>query len=382
MLYVLLYIFKTSFLNYTMIKYKDIVYNHSGVNSNRSVFVVPRRAYLDVRVHTGEPRNIILILAEVHDDAVDSIKACEVNGFRSLSVDIIKEDTYWVRTRKPGHTHCAVIVQCMGLPIRHIVNGSKSSLIYMKEGDDFYSRVETEKPLIVNDIMLGNSRESNSIVACTTMYGQPERFKEWLKYQSTIGIDRVHLNVDASFMVNVTQTYPNLGRSLLNGFASVEAWKDIVGDRMYYYGQMTKYQDCLFRFMDTFEYGIFYDYDDFFNPMIPGLTNIHSYLEKFFRNEDVGSVFLPWVQMLCKPIKEKYEVLSDGNVTRALSGPNSTLRTQNKCIHRLKAQLFVEIHGVRSMLLGYKINWPKREVAYVAHIRHGTHLCDVTTSLY
>ena len=65
-----------------------------------------------------------------------------------------------------------------------------------------------------------------SVVVCTALFGQPPYFNEWLKYQRAIGIDRVHLNVEASFARNATQSYPYLKEALSTGFASMEVWNN------------------------------------------------------------------------------------------------------------------------------------------------------------
>ena len=40
----------------------------------------------------------MLILAQVHDDAVEKIVACELNGFYTKSIQIIQAYTDWVRS--------------------------------------------------------------------------------------------------------------------------------------------------------------------------------------------------------------------------------------------------------------------------------------------
>ena len=131
---------KTEYQPYWLISYKL-----TGENDDRSVYVVPRRAYIDNRLAPGKPRNVLLILAEVHDYAVKSVVACELNGFVSTSIKIIKEDTHWVRSHKRGYTHCCILVQCVGLPKNSFVNGTFPNLIYKKYDETFYSVVRCDK---------------------------------------------------------------------------------------------------------------------------------------------------------------------------------------------------------------------------------------------
>ena len=100
----------------------------------------------------GKPRNAFLILAEIHDYAVKSVVACELNGFVSTSIRVIKENTGWIRSHKRGYTHCCILVQCVGLPENSFINGTFSNLVYKKYKETFYSVVRSEKPLILDSI--------------------------------------------------------------------------------------------------------------------------------------------------------------------------------------------------------------------------------------
>ncbi len=288
-----------TFRNNSTSKYqpsRNILYNRSGQNDDCSVFVVPRRVYFDARIHERKPRNVVLILAEVHDNAVGTVLACELNGYFSESILVIKENTDWVRSHKPGYTHsCAAFA-------------------------------------------------------------------------------------DPAFMDNSTVLYHFLEESLSNGFAQVEAWNNVVGSkRMYYYGQITKYQDCIYRHINKFEYVLLLDYDDYFNPVIANQKNIHYYVDQYFSSSDVGTVMIPWRQMECRPREEKYKTLQDGNLTSILSGYNFSKRPESKCAHRVNAVLYTSIHNSQELLSGYRRIRSSDEIAYVAHNRHNMKLCTGDT---
>ena len=252
----------------------NISYNVQGENrDNRQVLVVPRRAYYDNRIVKGKPRTIVVILSEVEDNTVKDIVACEINGYYSKSVNIIKDDVSWVRWHKKGYTHCSVTVQCLGLPEAAILNGSTTHVIYKKKAESFYSRVETEKPLLITSPAV----RSGSVLMCATLFGHPRNLDAWLKYQKTIGVDLVRLNVHPSFSQNATHITPYLKEAIDSGFVLMETWNDIVGERFYYYGQQVKNQDCVYRYMNTYEYALFLDHDDFFNPLIPHHKGVHYY---------------------------------------------------------------------------------------------------------
>lgn len=245
------------------------------------------------------------------------------------------------------------MVECLGFDLPLITNGSITKLIYFKDGDNYYSRVETEKLLFLRDKSVF---QKNSVFVCATLFDHPERLHNWLRYQKALGVDMVHLNVDTSFSENATEIYPFLKESLHHGFVKMDVWSDIVGDGMFYKGQITKYMDCLYRYTGIFEYGFFYDVDDFFNPMIPDHKGIHYYTSKLFNSPNIGSVCFAFRQMQCAPVESLRNTLRDGNLTSILSGYDwkPRLRNVGKCAHRLDAIIYVVIHGAEWMFSGYR----------------------------
>ena len=177
-------------------------------------------------------------------------------------------------------------------------------------------------------------------------------------------------------MNNATQLYPFLNESFMKGFMDIEIWEAIVGNRMYYYRQIVKYQDCIFRHMNYFEYLLVYDYDDYFNPMLPDHKDVLYYLNKFFAMSNIGTVHIPWHQMKCAPIEEKCKTLQDGNLTSVLNGPDWYLCPEAKCAHRLKAVLFLSVHSSPVLLSGYLTSTASDRLAYVAHNRYTNKHCS------
>ena len=333
--------------------------------------VVPRRAYYDTRL----AHNVIKVLVEVHEAFVRTILGCEINGYQSKSIAIKKQNTAWVIKHRPEYTHCAVIVLCQGLPLHSIRNHSIVEVIYKKKNDACYSRVRTEQPMNMLNPK-GSSqftRGKESVVVCSTVFDHPPKFNEWLKYQKAIGADMVHLNVHPSFFENATVIYPYIEEAINSGFLVIDVWKDITGNKMYWKGQYIKYQDCAFRYVGVFEYGVFCDYDDFFTPLIPEHKDIHYYVKKFFSRNNIGTVRLPWQQYRCKPIEEIYRKLPDGNLTKSLSGYDSFRREQGKAIHRLFALERVGMHDSDELLPGFSNILSDPKLANFAHIRKSYH---------
>ena len=358
---------------------QDISYNRTGSNSNRSVFVVPRRAFYDARLVGGTPLNQVVVLAEVHDDAVDSVVACEINGSFSESVQLAAEDAGWVRYHKKGYTHRLLIVRCSGLPMESTVKNSVVKLIYKKSDEDFYSRVEVEMPLYLANHTdkdpLTLDRGKGSVVVCSTLYGHPPMFDQWLKYQQTLNVDMVHLNVDASFYNDATQVYPFLKESLETGFVQMHVWSDIVGKHIFYQGQLVKWHDCVHRYVGVFEFALFLDMDDFLVPALAEHRDVHYYLNKYFADSRVGGLYFKWRQMQCKPVPEQIKTLPDGNLTSILSGSKAYWRTESKCAYRLNSVLLLLVHQAQISMPGYKTIHPDQREMYVAHLRKSEKLC-------
>ena len=372
---------KSSLITYAAIPSKyNPIYDRSYRKSEQVKYldIVPRRAYYDNRRVFSVHRSIVFILAEVKDSSRDSIIACEVNGYQS-SFSLLKENIDWVRATYPGFTHSTVLIQCLGIPRRYIQNRTIVKVIYKNKNDIFYTRVETEQPLVIKtqddwtvDTIPFKGR--GSVVVCTALFSHPPRFNEWLKYQRAIGVDLVHLDVDPSFFKNATSVYPFLQEALDSGFARMEMWEEF-GDKIFYHAQLMKYQACGMQYAGVYEYGIFCDYDDFLNPVIPKHKNIHYYLERYFTSKRIGSLHVPWRHFQCAPIEEVYKTLPDGNLTASLSGTKAYWRGEPKSIHRLHALEFINIHNARSLVKGYRVEEAKRNELYFGHLRIDEKIC-------
>ena len=369
--------------NATKIRYqpmKDIIYSKSGShNSDRSVFVAPRRAFFDPRLVAGKPLNQVVVLAEIHDDAIKSIVACEINGVLSETATLAMEDPGWVRVNMPGFTHRYALIWCHGLPQDSIVNGSVVRVIYKRTDEDFYSRVEVEMPLYVADHIdndpLTIDRGKGSVVVCSTVFDHPPLFDQWLKYQKTLNVDMVHLNVEESFYSNATQLYPFLKEALETGFVQMYVWKNIANDRTFYKGQLVKWHDCIYRYIGVFEFAFFIDADDFLVPVLAEHKDVHFYLNKYFADSHWGGLDFNWRQMKCKPVLENIKTVSDGNLTSLLSSTDGYWRNEAKCAYRLNGVKNILVHFAHEYMPGFKKTYAKRSDIYMAHLRDSAEIC-------
>ena len=357
---------------------RDIFYSSSNQNSDRAVFVLPRRMYYGK--FSGGPQSTVVALVEAHDNAVKTIVACELDGYFSESISMLKENTRWIRKNLPQHTHMALAIECKGLPQKAIFNGSTINIIYKKKGDNYYSRVKSEKPLVLRHVESLPTNGRGSIFTCSTMWGHPEKFDQWLMYQNYLGIELVHLDVQGSFLENVTSVYPYYSESVRTGFTRIDIWSDALGERSPYYSQKLKYLDCIYRYKGVFDYGLFCDTDDFFNPMLSHQKDIHDYLPSLFPNSSYSSSCMSWRNMLCKPIQNLVKDVPHGNLTSILGGYKIRQRVPRKCIHRMNAILFVEQHAATKVLKGYRTFYPSAKIAYVAHNRYNATVCQPSSN--
>ena len=352
---------------------RDIFYNVNGSNSDRAIFVLPRRVYYDNRLQSGKPRDVVIILLQVHSyRTLESVLACELNGHLSKSLKYEK-----TRPRTPQYADHLFVVQCIGLPQDAVFNGSIARVIYKKKGESFYSRVTSEKPLFLHEGSHNPptpTKGKGSIVVCTTMYGHPDKFDQWLMYQKYLGVGQVYVSAHPSFSEGAVDIYPFLKDSLKNGFARMDIWNQY-GNKTNTYNQMMKYQDCLYRHIGVFEYGFFYDYDDFFNPVLADHKDAHYYLSKFFSDDKVGTVCMQWRQMQCGPIERLVKDVPHGNLTSILGRDGHKLRKQKKCAHRLSAVGIVSVHTIQSFIGDYRVIGCEPELAYVAHNRYSIKPC-------
>lgn len=329
--------------------------------------LIPRRAYYSYQLIDGVYQTVIIVLAEVSANVIQQnlIESCQLNGQYSTSVKVIRDPIMrWIQTYKKGYTHFFTIIHCLGFHIGKNSHENTITIVYRTERNTTYRSVNTENTLHVPS----SPQKKNSLVVCSTMYGHPVRFDEWLRYHKTIGVDMIHVNAQVSFAVAMEQ-YPFLVECLANGFVKVEVWKRYLKkNEIFYHSQSLLYQDCLLRYRDSFEYAMMIDYDDFFIPVTPNKIDIDYYLKQFFNDDEIASIALPWIQYHCEPLN--YSNLVDGNVTRVLSGQSLKKRLEFKSIHKLKAVEVVSIHKAYRTAPGYRVETLYGiHLAYIAHIR-------------
>ena len=131
-----------------------------------------------------------------------------------------------------------------------------------------------------------------------------------------------------------------------------------------------KYQDCLYRYIGVFEFAFTSDVDEFVVPVLAEHKDVHFYLQNYFADSQVGSLYFSWRRMKCKPIPEKIKALSDGNLTSILSGTTSAWFPNTKCAYRLNGVKVTKVHEPQKLLPGFTTIWTYKEEIYIAHLRN------------
>lgn len=346
-------------------------------NGDSNLLVIPRRAFYDNRKAWKHGKgNVIVVLVEMSEFAFGTVSTCEINGNYTLAIDDVREDTSWIKSRNKQLTHALVFVFCVFVPQAVLMNGASVKLIYRGANDSCYSRVETEYPLIVKPDYYANTtieRGSDSVVICIPLFNRPPYFNEWLKYQKHLGADMVYIAADLSFSINATLDYPFLKEALDSGFAKMEEWRSPLGNRVFWYSQLIKYQTCLLQFLGVFQYAFMLDSDDFFVPLIPDRRDLHYYTTKVFTKEPkLATGRVRWLNYCNSPNLTR--VQNNGNLTAALTDYSKIQKSTSgyKALHRIDGVLYVGIHTSFTRVKGYYTKYVDSDLAYVSHIRPRT----------
>jgi len=277
------------------------------------------------------------------------------------------------------------IVECYDLPV---LNGSQAYVMYKTAHDSPVYVVESEKPLFIPAPRITPSGEHNiSIVTCTKVHDKGVTWlPEFVRYQKTIGVDHVHVNILDTFIkdggLKAHLTESNLAQAVEEGFVSFSVWTDWYDpNEIYLWSEVLRKLDCLYHFRGTYDYAFSLDTDDFFNPQIPGKTNIKDYILKWCYGNSIGSCSFEWAFYYPGLCGIKDEPIGDGNVTRVLRSYAREFVPggRSKSLHKTSVLLDASFHDATCWLAphaclmpGFRVKKIPFHVAYVAHLRmHG-----------
>ena len=347
--------------------------------------LLPRSVYFDSRHRDGHD-NATVILVQVLKTALKEkrVVGCGVDDrfTNDFHFQVLRTFVLHVHKYFSSLTHDQAMLTCYDLPAHQ---GSRVFVLY-KDKTGKTLKIEAEKRLYIpTGRVISHSpvnKLNSSVLVCTTVYGTPPWLREWLVYQKTIGVDFIHIYAQESFIAEGGANNSVLQSYLKSGYAKLDVWKAYLNESQdFYHQQPLLYVDCIYRYRTEFDYALLYDTDDFFVPVIPGETDIHYYVNKFFQDEKIAAIPFKWIDYYpdCG-LTTRPENIKDGNVTKHLAFREGHWKYL-KSMYKLSGIVEIQIHDVVTTIPGYirygtvpnvPINWMlfvPPEIAYVAHNR-------------
>ena len=173
-----------------------------------------------------ENNTMVVILAHVNKTVIERnlIITCIVDEqpsklFRVQSMQLNE----WIHRVHPDRSHDNVFVLCYNAPTR---NNSRVSLGYINpDNTSEHFVVESEHNVFIPLPTIKPENNKNNgpptgqgVMVCTTVYGSPPYFLEWLHYQMTLNVSMVYINGQESFTKSnylMTHSFSNCSGPIL-----------------------------------------------------------------------------------------------------------------------------------------------------------------------
>ena len=334
-----------------------------------------RVVHFDDRPRDGH-RNTSVFLVVALKFVTDNnlIVGCQIDHHvaKDFRYELIGETPLW-RAFYNHINHEELMVYCYDLPatsdsIGYITYSTKvnSTVTKMAASE---RRVKFPAPRIPPTSRVGK-KYNLTIVACAKIFHKPPWLGEWITYQKTIGVDHIHFDAEDTFEKYGYIKDPTLRAAMKSGYVSVEIWNGYLnGNELWYHNQGLIYEDCGYRFRNTYDYIVTVDTDDFFTPRVSGEGKLHYYINKYCRDKATGSCKFKWIEFFPDYYGFNNLTASDGNITRRLSNYSHYIQGNPKSLHRTNVLLDTATHYAYRMVSGYRIQQVSPNVAYFAHIR-------------
>ena len=360
--------------------------------------MVVRSAHYEDRERNGH-KNMYLFMITANRTIIDSkwIVGCGVNDIvtSNFSVNFTAEDfkmKKFLLSDKP-FPYEEILVECYDLP--DVKSGSRAFILYKTGKNSSVYLVESERPLKKPAPRVKPSGDYNfTVVTCTKIHNNGASWiKEFIRYQQTIGVDHVHVNILDTFIKDGGMKWlvsnPFVKEALEHGYLSFDMWtewyrsaselmriNEIMESEVYLHSEMLRKLDCMYQFRGTYDYVFPLDTDDFFTPCIVGRSNIKHYIQEWFSDDRIGSCMLDWIEYYPESCGMKQGPIVDGNVTSLLISFKHIKRGKNpKSIHKTSALVQSTFHAANCkecLMPGYKVIKVPEHVAYVAHLRNNS----------
>ncbi len=327
-----------------------------------------RSVYVDSRQHAGQVTFLIEVKKSILNLSQGSIMGCRVGKHftRKFTTRVLYTNGPLAGLfvdDKPYLTHTMAVVDCFGLS--SVQNGSNSSLVYTNPSG-FILPAESERPLLILPQLLEENQPYRILCCTAVLYGRPPFLKDWLTYQKVIGVDHVYMIATDEFQ-DMNESY--IMRAISEGFLTVEIWQEYLQSDVdiRYHSQLLAYQDCIYRYRQSYDYVMMTDQDDFFVPLVPNVT-LRYYIDRWCSGKGEGTCAFHWREYH-PDCGMRDGPAVNGNLTSLLVSTRTIERSSHKCIHKLSAVREIGVHKAREYKKGYDEARVPKEVAYVAHLR-------------
>ena len=274
-----------------------------------------------------------------------------------------------------------IVMECYDLPA---IDGDGVFVIYkVSENSSLEFVVESQQPLIVPaPRVTPTGRHNFTVVTCTKVHNKKAAFfPEYIKYQKTIGVDHVHVSIPDTFVMDGGLQHhliaePFLRKALREGYLTFSLFKNWYNDsnqEVFVHSESLRKLECIYRFRGTYDYAFPLDTDDFFNPRVPGKSQLKDYIRDYCYEKPAASCMFKWYYYYPLLCGMKGKVGEDGNVTRQLKSHRANYFQNNvKSVHNTNALVDCTFHHAECkecLLPGYTVARVSPREAYIAHNR-------------
>ena len=348
--------------------------------------VIVRSVYFDDRARNGHDK-IGVFLVAMRESIFDSksLIGCGVgkkvsSNFRIVSLEENRLMHKWLYVHKgqPHFPYEEYILECYDLPM---TNNSNAYVLFKNITDSPIYMAVSEFPLMFpSPRVQPTGKYDFSVVTCTEAHNKKVAWlREFVRYQKTIGIDRVHINILDTFSKDgglaALLKDPQVAKGVSEGYVTMTVWKDRIesSDEIFSFSAILRKLDCVYRFRGTYDYAFLLDSDDFFTPLVSGKTYLKDYIQDWCRGDrSIGSCIFKWFYYYPEACGMRNETANDGNITKLLKSYTWFDNHHYKSAHLISAVFDTGFHHAvckNCLLPGYRVIHVPPHIAYVAHLR-------------
>ncbi len=347
--------------------------------------LIVHSSYFDSRPRNGH-NNVTVLFVNVNRTILDNkwILGCGGNNVRATSYEVysIFENVlmhYWLGPKPVIYENEMIL--CYDLPVK---NGSSVYAAYKPSANSSFELLSYSRQPLFFPAPKVKPKEGDdfTVVVCSKLYNiHAPWIKEFIQYQRTLGVDHIEFSVLDSFIKDDgydkrVLNDPVVRDALRDGFINFSVWPETYekNGEAYNHSENLRKLACIYRYIGTYDYVMPLDTDDFFNPVGPS-KKLKDYIRQYCYTEPAASCRFDWVRFY-PDFGHDGNIGPEGNVTAHLNVKKNTFQKNFKSVHSTKAIRDASFHDARCpecLAPGYKMISIPQSVAYVAHIRFGSH---------